>query len=192
LSVVATKIPGKANSVRGAGQKVRENAAKLIHGHLDDMSLLALTIAQGHLRQQSPGSAEASTGGPEESVSSVELGATLANIDQTLKAVLAKFGGSTTPTTKQKKRGVPGKRDTVIFAAILLELKGMGSSFLQEHGIKPKQSDTGFATYPLNYGAGDPWRKKIQDEKTRAKLRMQGYAGSETCDCLQRLPAQRI
>ena len=161
-------------------QKVRENAAKLIRGPLDDTSLLALAIGQGHLRQQFPRPAEASIGSPEKPTSLVELGATLANIDQTLKAFLAKFGGSATPTTKQRRRGAPGKRDTVIFAAILLGLKGMGyCSFLQEHGIKPKPSDTGHATYPLNYQVGDPWRKKIQDEKTRAKLRMRGYARSE-------------
>jgi len=161
-------------------QKVRENAATLIRRSLDDTSLLALAIGQGHLGQQSPRPAEASIGGPVRPTSPVELGATLASIDQTLKTFLAKFGGLSTPPSKEKKKRMPAKRDTVIFAAILLELKGMRyCSFLQEHGIKPKPSDTGHTTYPLSYQAGDPWRKRVQDEKTRAKMRMQGYARSE-------------
>ena len=72
------------------------------------------------------------------------------------------------------------KRDTVIFAAILMELKGMKyCSFLQDNGIKPKWSDSDHASYPKSYQAGDLWRKKVQDEKTRAKLRMNNYARSE-------------
>jgi len=161
-------------------QKVRENAAKLIRGPLDDTSLLALAIGQGHLRQQFPRPAGASIGGPENPTSPVELGVTLASIDQTLNAFLAKFASVTAQRTKQKKRGMPAKRDTIIFAAILLELKGMRyCAFLQEHGIKPRPSDTGPATYPLSYQAGGPWRKRVQDEKTRAKVRMQGYARPE-------------
>jgi len=161
-------------------QKVRENAAKLIRGPLDDTSLLALAIGQGHFRQQFPRPAEASIGGPENPTSPVELGATLASIDQTLNTFLAKFAGVTAQRTKHKKKGMPTKRDTIIFAAILLELKGMRyCAFLQEHGIKPKPSDAGHTTYPLSYQAGDPWRKRVQDEKTRAKVRMQGYARSE-------------
>jgi len=52
-------------------------------------------------------------------------------------------------------------------------------SFLQDHGIKPKWSEPGPATYPQGYLAGDPWRKKVQDEKTRTKLRMNSYVHSE-------------
>jgi len=88
-----------------------------------------------------------------------------------------------TPGRIKKKKGNPGKRDTVIFAAILKGLRGRSySSFLQNHGIKPKWSDSGPATYQNSYVAGDPWRKKVQDEKTRAKQRMSGCADSELAD----------
>ena len=74
-----------------------------------------------------------------------------------------------------------GKRDTVIFAAILMGLKGVRyCSFLQDHGLRPKWPDCGPATtYPKSYLSGDPSRKKVQDEKTRAKLHMNSYALSE-------------
>jgi len=161
-------------------QKVTENAAKLIRGTLDDTSLLALAIGEEHLRQQFHLPAEASIRGPAKPVSSVELSATLANIDQAMKAFLTKFRGLTPEPIKEKKKRKPGKRDTVIFAAILMELKGMKyCSFLQKQGIKPKWSDPGPATYPMSYQAGEPWRKKVQDEKTRAKQRMNGFSHSE-------------
>lgn len=165
-------------------QKVRENAAKLIQGPLDGTSLLALATGQGHIKQHSPLLSEISVDGTEKPASSVQLGAKLAEIDHTLKALFAKFGGSTAPSTKQKKKKrAPGKRDTVIFAAILLELKGMRyCSFLQDHGIEPKSSDTGHTTYPLRYLAGHPWRKQIQDEKTRARVRMNTYLRSELAE----------
>ena len=164
-------------------QKVTENAAKLIRGTLDDTSLLALAIGEEHLRQQFHLPAEASIDGPAKPVSTVESAATLASIDQTMKALLTKFGGLTPERLKEKRKRKPGKRDTVIFAAIVLELKGVKyCSFLQKHGIKPKWSDPGPATYTLGYQAGDPWRKKVQDEKTRAKQRMNGYADSELAD----------
>ena len=161
-------------------QKVLENATKLIHGTLDSASLLALAIGQEHIKQQCRLPDEGSIGGSAKSGSLVEFGATVASIEQNVKAILAKFGGLTPGRTKEKKKPPPRKRDTVIFAAILKELKGMKyCSFLQDHGIKPKWSESGPATYPQGYQAGDPWRKKVQDEKTRAKLRMNNYADSE-------------
>ena len=39
-------------------------------------------------------------------------------------------------------------------------------------------------TYLKSYQVGDPWRKKVQDEKARAKLRMQGYPRSELATAL--------
>ena len=84
-----------------------------------------------------------------------------------------------------KKRATVGKRDTVIFAAILLELTGPRyCSFLQEHELKPKWSDQGPASYPKSYQAGEPWRKKVQDEKTRARSRMSRHLDSELADAL--------
>jgi hypothetical protein len=81
---------------------------------------------------------------------------------------------------KAKTRGKPGKRDTVLFAAILRGFKGVRyCSFLEKHGIKPKWSDSGPPNYTKSYQIGDPWRKRVQDEKTRAKLRMNECAPSE-------------
>ena len=168
---------------RVLAQKVAENSAKLVHGTLANTSLLALAIGQQHLGKEFHLPAVASIGGPAKPVSTVDSGATLASIDQTMKALLAKFRGSTRARIKEKRKRKPGKRDTVIFAAIVMGLKGMKyCSFLQQQGIKPKWSDPGSATYPTSYQAGEPWRKKVQDEKTRAKQRMNGYADSELAD----------
>jgi hypothetical protein len=168
---------------RVLAQKIAENSAKLVQGTLDDTSLLALVIGQQHLGKEFHLPAVASIDGPAKSVSTVESAATLASIDQTVKALLAKIGGLTSGRIKEKKKRKPGKRNTVIFAAIVLGLKGMKyCSFLHQHGIKPKWSDSGPATYPMSYQAGDTWRKKVQDEKTRAKQRMNGCADSELAD----------
>jgi hypothetical protein len=177
--------------IRVLEQIVRENAANLIHGPLDDTSLLAQAI--GSYRIQQGNFAEASVDGPEKLVSSVELRTRLANIDQTLNTLLDKFGPPKAGSRRQKKREAPGKRDTILFAGILLGLKGMKyCSFLQGHGVKPKWSDDPSpSTYPRSYQVGDPFRKKIQDEKARAKLRMKAFADSELADCfIFHIPAE--
>jgi hypothetical protein len=173
--------------VRVLEQKVRENAAKLVEGTVDGTSLLALAIGQERLRQQHQLAAEARKHESADSDSTVESassaqsqGAAIARVEATLGTILAKLGISTSAGIKAKKKRRPVKRDTVIFAAILMELKGMKyCSFLQDNGIKPKWSDSDHASYPKSYQAGDLWRKKVQDEKTRAKLRMNNYARSE-------------
>ena len=48
----------------------------------------------------------------------------------------------------------------------------------------PNRSDSGPATYLKSYQVGDLWRKKVQDEKTRARLRMQDYPRSELATAL--------
>jgi hypothetical protein len=177
--------------VRVLEQRVRENAAKLIRGQLDDTSLLALTI--GKYRRQQCDSVEVGVDGPDNSVSSVEIGKRLTNLDETMKTILAKFGNLPTGAGRKKKKATPGKRDTILFAAILLGLKGMKyCSFLQGHGLKPKWSDDpSLSTYLRGYQVGDPFRKKIQDEKARAKVRMTAFADSELADSLIfHLPAE--
>ena len=107
-----------------------------------------------------------------------------------MPSVLAKFGGSA--RRHGPKKGKLGRRDTVIFDAILLELKGTKyCAFLQDHGISPKWSDSGPPSYPKSYQNGEPWRKKVQDEKTRARSRMDRYANSEIADAFNiHLPDQ--
>ena len=52
-------------------------------------------------------------------------------------------------------------------------------SYLDNHRIKPKWSeDEAPPSYPQGYKLGKPWRKKIQDEKTRAKAAMANYEPS--------------
>jgi len=77
------------------------------------------------------------------------------------------------------------KRDTVIFAAIKIGLKGpQYCSFLHERGIRPNWPDGAPASYPQAYKIGAPWPKKIQDEKTRARARIKLYADSVLAEAL--------
>jgi hypothetical protein len=101
------------------------------------------------------------------------------------------------PTTSRhiRKRGKPGRRDTVIFAAILLRLKGLKyCSFLQEYGVRPKWSDSDSSpeSYPKSYRAGEPWRKRVQDEKARARARMDRYTDAELADAFSSHLPDRI
>jgi hypothetical protein len=109
-----------------------------------------------------------------------------------VKAVLERIGGVTTERIEKKEMPRPGKRDAVIFGAILKQLKGMKyCAFLQQHGVKPKWSDPGPAGYPTGYQLGEPWRKKVQDEKTRAKQRMEGHDDPTLADCFNHyLPSE--
>lgn len=179
-------------------QKLAENAARLIDGTLDDTSLLALVIGQRYLRGRyypiaenvEPGRAQ---GGNviESSAATMFPGAAPANVQETLAAILAKLGGPRAHVKKVKHE--LGKRDTVIFAAIVLGLKGMSyCSFLHEHGIKPKWADGGQADYRKCYLTGNPLRKKIQDEKTRAKVRMDYYPDPVLADAFNRFLPERL
>lgn len=145
-------------------KQVVEEAEKLVEGTVDNSSLLSLVLGKKHLKQQ-----------PEE--------APLAKVEKLLEAVLGRFDSipALESLKKPRKRRNPIKRDTVIFAAIVAGLKGTGyCSFLDKYGIRPKWSDSGLATtYLKSYQIDASLRKKIQDEKTRAKLRMQGYSRPE-------------
>ena len=173
-------------------KKITENAAKLIDGTLDHTSLLALVIGQQHLMQRRQSAPEAvdsglanREGAAAYASSAQSEPASLARIEQMFKMVLAKFEATAPRRGEGKKRHRLGKRDTVIFAAIRMELKGMKyCSFLQDHGIRPKWSDTGPGSYSKSYQGGDPWRKKVQDEKTRAKLRLNNYSDAELAEAV--------
>ena len=106
--------------------------------------------------------------------------AALAKVEELLQSFLARVGSvpAPEPIKKGRMRRKLGKRDTVILAAILMGLKGVRyCSFLRDHGLRPRWPDSGPATtYPKSYLSGDPYRKKVQDEKTRARLRMNSYA----------------
>lgn len=162
---------------------IQEQANKLARERINESSLLALFLDKKHLEMQRQ-EAQAKTWQGEQSGAVKELDEMKTDIQivkEQLSSVLAKFGGETRVRRPKKRRLL--KREAVIFAAILLRLKGKTyCSFLQEHGIIPKWSDAGHESYPKNYLAGDPWRKKVQDEKTRAKSRMNRSTDAELAD----------
>jgi len=168
-------------------QEVAKNAAKLVDGTLHGTSLLVLAIGQERMRQQrqAPEAKEDQSVKPGSPVKSASLGqaqdAALARMEDSLARILAKLGAPGPKGIKKRtKQNPPTKREAVIFAAILMELKGMRyCSFLHNHGIKPKWLESGPSTYPQGYQLGDPWRKKIQDQKTRVKQRMNSYTRPE-------------
>jgi hypothetical protein len=160
--------------------KVRENAAELVGSTLPDTSLLALVIGERYLSQPVPSAplVEAQWERDEGSLPSAPSeAAALARIETMLSAIDAKIDGRIpVGPRKKKKKGLPTKRDAVLFAGILKELEGEKYCvFLDNHKLKPKWADSGPGTYRASYLAGDPWRKRTQDEKTRAKRRMASY-----------------
>ena len=163
-------------------EKIAEQAEKLVKGTMDDSSLLALVVGKKHFTKGQGVTTADPLVQPQKAAS--------VNLEELITSVLAKF--SPQVRRRAQKRGRLGRRDTVIFAAILLVLEGPKyCAFLQDCGIRPKWSDSGPASYPKSYQTGEPWRKKVQDEKTRAKSRMSRYADSELADAFNiHLPDQ--
>jgi 7-cyano-7-deazaguanine synthase in queuosine biosynthesis len=162
-------------------QAVREHATSLSERTLDSTSLLALAIG---LQQKGPGPpGETGPARPETQPAALESespsGSAILRMEGKLDAVLAQYEQGKASHTKKKKRK-PSRRDSVIFAALVRELKGKDyCAYLQNHGLKPKWEHPTASTYSRGHEEGHPWRKKIEDEKTRAKTRMRGYSESE-------------
>jgi hypothetical protein len=171
--------------------QIAEQAERLVKGTMDDSSLLALVIGKKHLfqsqateaKKEEPSMAAKGQGGKSaDSLVRLQDAASVL-VEQMMSSILVKFGAPA--RQHSQKRGKLGRRDAVIFATILLELEGpQYCLFLQDHGIRPKWSDFGHESYPKSYKAGNPWRKKVQDEKTRAKVRMSRYKDSEIADAV--------
>jgi len=163
-------------------EKIAEQSEKLVRGTMDDSSLLALVIGKRHL-------AKAQDGRTDNSLDQSQNSAMM-RLEDAIKLLLAKFPISA--PRRLRKMGKLGNRDTVIFAAILLELEGLKyCAFIQSYGVRPKWSESGQASYAKSYQAGNPWRKKVQDEKTRAKVRMSRYSEPELMDAVNiHLPDQ--
>lgn len=163
------------------GLKVVEQAMKLVEGRVESSCLLSLVLGKRHLQYQPVRNLEKDRASDSDSVSKSNSEmqrweALLARFE----AILPRFNPSSEVVNKGRKTRVPSKRETILFAAILLELKGTKyCSFLDKNGPRPKWADAGPANYLKSYQAGDPWRKKVQDEKTRAKHRMKRYAHSD-------------
>ena len=156
------------------GQKIAEKASEVLSGTLDPSSLLALAIRQEHLGRSSRANRETGLLSPEFACAMVEEG---------VERYLARVGEAR-PKDRPVRRRKLDRRETVIFAAILMDLKGRDyCSFLHERLIRPKWSVRGGpATYPLSYELGGTSRKAVQDEKTRAKDRMDRYQDSELAE----------
>lgn len=164
-------------------EKIAEQAEKLVKGTIDDSSLLALVLDKKHLEYQgqAAGAMEAERSGAAKDQD--EIITDSQTLERLLSSVFVKFKTNRRRCPPKNRRLL--KRDAMIFAAILLELKGLGyCHFLQGRGIRPKWSDSGssFESYPKSYQTGNSWRKKVQDEKARAKLRMDRYTNTELAD----------
>lgn len=158
-------------------EQVALNAAKLIDRSLEQTSLLALAIGQNYLPV---GERLASS---EMSEPSAAVSLVLTKLDEISKKVESCAGAHPQQRQTVKKSSVPTKRDAILFAAISSDLEGLKyCSFLDNHKVKPKWSDTDLKTYRDSYLASASYRKKVQDEKSRAKQRMSRFADSVLAD----------
>jgi hypothetical protein len=169
-------------------QQIHENAAGFVAGTLDPTCLLAMVARRNHLS----GNDHSLAWAPEEanvkgegtpSPSDPVPAAALLRVEASLQSLHEKIDAVPVRKATKKTRAKPGRRDSIIFAAILLGLKGMMyCSLLKDCGVKPKWSEPYPINYCAGYQAGNPWRKKIQDEKSRAKARMEGYTDPALAD----------
>jgi len=178
-AIVATHQRHGKEVTQVLGQKIAEKAAEVLNGTLDRSSLLGLAIRQEHLVRSSPSSRSGANG--ESGLLSPEIARAM--FEEGVERVLAKVGLSSAKPKGLRRRKLD-RRETVIFAAILMDLRGERyCAFLHERQIRPKWSDRGGPpTYPQSYERGGAWRKAVQDEKSRAKDRMDRYPDSELAD----------
>ncbi len=169
-------------------EKIAERSEKLAVGTMEPTSLLALVVGRNlglsplAVGTRAPAGTGTPTGRIGDALPPADSSIAAAG-DKILEYVMDKFNVRV-PAGPVKRRKLV-KRDTAIFAAIKIGLKGpQYCSFLHERGIRPKWLDGAPASYPQAYKDGQPWRKKIQDEKARARLRMELYADSVFAEAL--------
>jgi hypothetical protein len=141
---------------------LKEQAEILLQGKVEKSSLLALALGERIVRE--------SPTNP---------------IEEQLRVLVGKLAGKKHRSGKKTKLQ---KRDTVVFAAILLGHQATSyCEFLHKQGVRPKwaNGNSSNGNYPASYQSGNPWRKKVQDEKTRAKTRMNRYTESELAKAFQ-------
>jgi hypothetical protein len=150
-------------------QKVSERASDLLNHTLVPSSLLALALDSDF----SPESGQHSSQPGIENKFGQMLDSAVSKLaEKTASLVIERIGRPILKPSK-KPQTVPDKRDTILFAAIVMELKGLKYCvFLDDRRVKPKWSDAGPNSYCKSYEMGNRWRKKVQDEKSRAKTRM--------------------
>ena len=163
-------------------EQLRLNAAKLIDHTLEKSSLLALAIGQAYLPIGEPHRAVIPMQDiNESSKSSVPQDVILKKLDEIVRS-LGPSVQAQSRTHKAKSR-FPSKRDTILFAALVRDLEGLGYCiFLDKHRVKPKWCEDGPKSYRESYLAGGSFPKKVQDEKSRAKQRMSTHQHSVLMD----------
>jgi hypothetical protein len=180
-------------------QQVTDNRAGLVQRTLDKTSLLALAIGQEWLmpehqivpepkeEQRKAAAVVLNDSPPQAQLSEAAI------VGERLVQVLGKISGMAPERSRNKKKRKLTKSDTVMFAAIILGLESTNyCAFLDKHGVRPNWSASGPSTYSKAYRDGEPWRKKIQDQKTRAKQRMSIYSRPELADAIVKYLAEEF
>lgn len=173
-------------------EQLRINAPKLIDRTLEATSLLALAIGQSYLPGGEPldGTLADPATAPKSDPRKAN-GVILTKLDEILKK-FETYDGVRARRKRTGKPSSPSKRDTILFAAIVSGLEGLKfCGFLDNYRVKPKWSDTGPTNYRESYLADDTYRKKVQDEKSRAKQRMVRFVDSVLLEAfVTHLPAE--
>ena len=168
-------------------QQLRANAGEFVDGTLDSTSLLAMVATRKHLstndQSLSWATDEALLKGEGTPSASDQVSVAILRVEASLQHLHSKIDAGPVRRATKKMIARPSKRHSIIFAAILMGLKGMKyCSLLKDCGVKPKWSEPCPSNYCAGYQAGNPWRKKIQDEKTRARTQMEGYTDPALAD----------
>jgi hypothetical protein len=156
-------------------EQLRANAPKLIDRTLEGTSLLALAIGQNYLPGQEP---LAGTFPDQGNIPDSGPGSANSLILTKLDEILKMFDpdANTGRPLRRHRTGKPNpptKRDTILFAAIVRDIEGLRyCTFLDNYRVKPKWSDIGPKDYRESYLTSGSHKKKVQDEKSRAKHRM--------------------
>ena len=165
--------------------QLRANAAGIVAGSLDPTSLLAMVAKQQHLTSTKRPVVQPTESDHEQAkalpLASEEDG--LAKVLASLEELHAKVDARPTPKGPKNIHARPTCRDTILFAAIILGLEGLKyCAFLRDRGVSPKWEQPCPNGYDAGYRNGQPWQKKIQDEKHRAKVRMRANTDAALAD----------
>lgn len=160
--------------------KVAEYSPQLVDGALEKTSLLALFIGQSSLQAPalSPQAQHALSGEGKLLPTTAPAETALARIEDKLDLILARTESAGVRIAKSaKKQRKPTRRDTFLFAGILMDLTGLAyCRFLDDRKIKPKWSEEGPNTYVGSYQRDDRHCKRVHDEKYRASQRLERHA----------------
>lgn len=150
-------------------EQLRLNAPKLIDRTLESNSLLGLIIGERYLPRSDGESSQSASG------------KLLSRLEEEVLNRIANPSAATRP--KRSAKSGPNKRETILFAAILSNLEGLRyCSFLDRHKVRPKWADEGPSGYRSSYLHNAGYKKKVQDEKSRAKKRMDGHTDPMLAD----------